>query len=123
MWRVLATVGLLVVAAGATYGVVRSAEAEEPPRLPDAEMPGRLLVGFQDEPTLRWGDDRMAMLDRARVAGASVIRPTVISAQAAPRRDSETASPLYPAYRLEDVVELARNAQVRGIELLITIWG
>ncbi len=86
-------------------------------------MPGRLLVGFQDEPTLRWGDDRMAMLDRARDAGASVIRTTVIWAQAAPRRPQEAASPFDPAYRLEDIDELARNAQARGMELLVTIWG
>ena len=86
-------------------------------------MPGRLLMGFQDEPTLRWGADRMAMLARARRAGAAVIRTTVTWAQAAPRRPQNPASPFDPAYRLDDVDELARNAQARGIELLITIWG
>jgi hypothetical protein len=119
----MATVGLLVAAASATYGVVRGAGAEERPRLPDAEMPGRLLVGFQDEPTLRWGEDRLAMLGRARRAGAGVIRTTVDWSRAAPVRPRSPASPFDPAYRLEDVDELARNAQARGIELLLTIWG
>ena len=127
MWRLAAVLGALVVLVVATTAaataMLRSGESGTPPRLPETEMPGRLLVGFQDEPTLRWGDDRMAMLDRARDAGASVIRTTVIWAQVAPRRPRNPASPFDSAYRLDDLDELARNAQARGIELLITIWG
>jgi hypothetical protein len=51
--------------------------ASEPPALPQDAMPGRLLVGFQDDPSLRWGADRQAMLDRAREAGTTVIRTIV----------------------------------------------
>ena len=123
MWRVLVTVGLLAAAIGASFAIARNARADEPPRLPETEMPGRLLVGFQDEPTLRWGDDRMAMLDRARKAGAALVRTTVIWAEAAPRRPKDPATPFDPAYELDDLDELARNAQARGMELLITIWG
>ncbi|HEU0304893.1 MAG TPA: cellulase family glycosylhydrolase [Gaiellaceae bacterium] len=123
MWKVIALMGLAAAAAGVTFGVVRGKQAEELARLPEREMPGRLLVGFQDEPTLRWGTDRMAMLDRARAAGAAVVRTTVSWAQAAPARPRAPASPFDPAYRLDDVDELARNAQARGMELLITIWG
>ena len=125
MWKLAATVGALTVAAtAAAFGIVRGDENRGSlPRLPEEEMSGRLLVGFQDEPTLRWGADRMAMLGRARRAGAAVIRTTVNWAQAAPRRPLNPASPFDPAYRLDDVDELARNAQARGMELLITIWG
>jgi hypothetical protein len=123
VWRVLATVSVLVAAAGATYGVVRNTEAHEPSRLPATEMPGRLLVGFQDDPTLRWGDDRLAMLGRARRARAAVVRTTVDWSKAAPVRPADPKAAFDPAYRLEDVDELARNAQARGMELLLTIWG
>ena len=124
MWKLAALGALIVVATAAGFGVLRVDESRgSQARLPDGEMSGRLLVGFQDEPTLRWGADRMAMLARARRAGAAVIRTTVNWTQAAPRRPLDPASPFDPAYRLEDVDELARNAQARGIELLITIWG
>ena len=86
-------------------------------------MPGRLLVGFQDDPSLRWGADRASMLDRARRAGATVIRTTVDWSDAAPRRPSSPRSPFDPVYRLDDVDDLARQSQLRGMELLITIWG
>jgi len=86
-------------------------------------MPGRLLVGFQDDPTLRWANDRMLMLAKARTAGATVIRTTVDWAQVAPSRPARPDDAFDPAYRLDDVDELTRNAQRLGIELLITIWG
>jgi hypothetical protein len=80
-------------------------------------------VGFQDDPTLRWAKDRMLMLAKARSAGATVIRTTVDWAQTAPRRPAHPADAFDPAYRLDDVDELTRNAQRLGIELLISIWG
>jgi hypothetical protein len=86
-------------------------------------MPGRLLVGFQDDPALRWSPHRAAALVKARKAGATVIRTTVVWAQAAPRRPTHPTDPFDPAYRIDDVDELARNAQRLGIELLISIWG
>ena len=67
MWKLAATLGVVIaVATGAAFAILRADEARSLPRLPETEMPGRLLMGFQDEPTLRWGDDRMAMLDRAK---------------------------------------------------------
>jgi hypothetical protein len=93
-----------------------------PPRT-DGAGPGRMLVGFQDDPSFRWRDDREAMLDAARAAATTVIRATVHWHQAAPTRPHRPADAFDPAYRLEDIDELARNAQRRGIELLLTIWG
>ena len=116
MWKLLATLGVLIAAAtGAALGVLRADETRELlPRLPEREMPGRLLIGFQDEPTLRWGADRMAMLDRARKAGAAVIRTTVTWAQAAPRRPQNPASPFDPAYRLDDSTSWHETLRLAG---------
>ena len=86
-------------------------------------MPGRLLVGFQDDASLRWAPDRAAMLDRARESGAAVIRTIVVWKQTAPQRPTHSTDPFEASYRLDDVDELARGAQERGMELLISIWG
>jgi len=86
-------------------------------------MPGRLLVGFQDDPSLRWNADRATTLAEARKAGATVIRTTVDWSQVAPRRPQDATNPFDPGYRLDDVDELARTAQRLGMELQISIWG
>ena len=91
--------------------------------LPESPMPGRLLIGFQDDGSLRWADDRAEMLDRARESGTAIIRTIVVWERTAPHRPSDPADPFEASYRLDDVDELARGAQERGIELLISIWG
>jgi hypothetical protein len=102
--------------------VVRG-RADDPAALPESPMPGRLLVGFQDDATFRWAANRAEMLDRARAASTSVVRTTVVWREVAPTRPTDAADSFDPAYRLDEVDDLARNAQQRGIELLITIWG
>ncbi len=114
--------GILAVAAVFVVIITHRASAT-PPRLPEDATPGRLLVGFQDDPTLRWARDRMLMLAKARKVGATVIRTTVDWSQAAPRRPARPADAFDPVYRLDDVDELARNAQRLGVELVISIWG
>ena len=125
MSKVIAVLVLVLglASVGAALAVTLPADETEAVRLPEAAMPGRLLVGFQDDPSLRWADDRAKMLDRAQRAGARVIRTTVDWSVAAPRRPSSPRSPFDPVYRLADVDDLARQAQLRGVELLITIWG
>jgi hypothetical protein len=124
----LATVGVAAVmaclglAAVFAWDVGRGG-AEEPVAMPESPMPGRLLVGFQDDASLRWAPDRSQMLDRARDAGASVIRSTVAWFTTAPTRPAQPESPFDPAYRFDDVDDLVRSAQQRGVELLLTIWG
>jgi hypothetical protein len=86
-------------------------------------MPGRLLVGFQDDATFRWAYGRAEMLDRAREASVSVIRTTVAWTDVVAMRPAQPTDPFDPAYELDDVDDLVRSAQQRGIELLITIWG
>ena len=116
---------LVVVATGAAAAVYVAfpRDAEAPVALPESAMPGRLLVGFQDDASLRWADHRAQSLDRAREASATLIRTIVSWNVAAPERPANPLDPFDPVYRLEDVDDLARSAQQRGIELLVTIWG
>ena len=83
----------------------------------------RMWVGFQDDPSFRWVDDRAAQLDSAAEANATVIRTTVYWSKAAPTRPANAANPFDPAYRLDDLDEFVRGAQQRGIEVMLTIWG
>src|SRR5919198_653830 len=120
-------VAALVAAAGAAALVLGFAlhrgGGERSYALPQDEMPGRLLVGFQDDASFRWAQDRAQMLDDARDAHAVLIRTTLVWAKVALRRPSDAASSFDPAYRFDELDDLARNAQQRGIELLLTIWG
>jgi polysaccharide biosynthesis protein PslG len=102
---------------------VRQGAESERTTLPRSPMPGRLLAGFQDDASFRWADDRAEMIERARRTGISVIRTTVVWSEVAPERPREPRDSFDPAYRLDDVDDLVRSAQQRGIELLITIWG
>lgn len=117
----LVGVALAVVTVGAVL-VLRGSDSE-PIVAPQSPMPGRLLVGLQDDPSFRWGVDRAAMLDRARAASVSLLRTVVVWKDTAPTRPATPTDPFDPAYRLDDVDDLVRSAQQRGIELLVTIWG
>jgi hypothetical protein len=39
----------------------------------------RMLIGFQDDPSLRWRDDRLNVFDLAEQAHAGIVRTTVYS--------------------------------------------
>ena len=86
-------------------------------------MPGRLLVGFQDDASFRWAPDRATSLDAARDANASVIRTIVTWKDAATSRPANARDSFDPAYHFDDLDDLARSSQERGIELLLSIWG
>jgi hypothetical protein len=83
----------------------------------------RLYVGFLDDQAFRWEPNRLANLDRARRDGTTLIRSIVDWSVAAPQRPRHPADPFAPEYRLNDVDELVRNAEQRGMEVLLTIWG
>ena len=83
----------------------------------------RLFVGFHDDPSFRWRRDRVAMLRRARAAGATVIRTTVEWSEVAPRPPKRPGDPFDPSLRLDGIDEFVRNSQRLGIEVLLTIWG
>lgn len=83
----------------------------------------RMLVGFQDDPTFRWAPDRQAQLDRALQVNTRIVKTTVYWYVVAPKRPANPANPLDPAYNLGDVDEAIRNAQSRGMDVLVSIWG
>jgi len=82
-----------------------------------------MYIGFFDDASFRWRIDRQMSLDRARDAHATLIHASVSWAKAAPRRPANAANPFDPAYRLEDIDDLVRDAQTRGLEPMLQIWG
>ena len=83
----------------------------------------RMWVGFQDDPSFRWRDDRASMLDEAVTPNAGIVRTTVYWSRIAPFRPASPSNPFDPAYRWDDLDEFVRSAQFRGLETLLTIWG
>lgn len=93
--------------------------------VPAATAPAaeRMWIGFQDDPSFRWREDRATVLDAAAEANANLVRTTVYWSKVAARRPTTPANPFDPAYHFEDVDELVRGAQLRGMEVMLTIWG
>jgi hypothetical protein len=83
----------------------------------------RLYVGFSDDAAFRWSLNRQSNLDLAARHGATIVRVLVEWAKVAPRRPRHPLDPFSPAYRLDDLDELVRNAHERGLTVLLTIWG
>jgi hypothetical protein len=83
----------------------------------------RMWLGFTDDPSLRFAGDRQAELDRVAASRATVVRTLVRWHAIAPERPTDATYPFDPAYRFEDLDELVRNAQARGIEVEMALWG
>jgi hypothetical protein len=83
----------------------------------------RMLIGFQDDPSLRWRDDRLAVFDFAQQANSGIVRTTVYWSRIAETRPANGANPFDPAYRFDDLDEFVRNAGLHGMEVMLTIWG
>ena len=83
----------------------------------------RMPVGFHDDATFRWGPGAASDLDRASAAQASMIRTIADWRQIAPARPRKATDSFDPAYTFENLDDLVRNAQRRGLQVMITIWG
>ena len=83
----------------------------------------RLWIGFHDDPSFRWVDDRMSRIELSADQGASIMRLLVQWNLAAPRKPANPASPFDPAYNLADVDEAVRAAQQHDQEVMLTISG
>jgi hypothetical protein len=88
-----------------------------------AHAANRMPVGFQDDPTFRWIDGAPDELDLVQSANASIIRATADWRAIAPRKPARATNPFDKAYNLNDLDDLIRNAQERGIQVMLTIWG
>ena len=83
----------------------------------------RMMIGFQDDPSLRWRDDRLNVFDLGEQAHAGIVRTTVYWSRIAQTRPANGANPFDPAYRFDDLDEFVRNAGLHGMEVMLTIWG
>jgi hypothetical protein len=113
----------LVVLSVAVTAALLGADSAAPRTQEPLVATPRLYVGFLDDVAFRWRDDRGHNLDRARRGGATVIRTIVNWRFVAPHRPSDPTDPFAREYRLKDVDELVRNAERRGLEVLLTVWG
>jgi len=86
-------------------------------------QPRPLYIGFEDEPSFLWSNDRFTMLDRAAAAHASVIRVIANWRDIAPTRPRNAANPGDPAYHFEGFDDLVWQGVLRGIRIMFTIWG
>jgi hypothetical protein len=109
MTRVRLILGCLILLAA-----VLPAAATSAPRMP---------VGFQDDPSFRWRDDRITNFNNAMSTSATIIRTTAYWSRIAPARPANATDPFDPGYHFEDIDELVRNAAYRGMTVLLTIWG
>jgi len=90
---------------------------------PPAQAEQQMWVGFHDDPVLRYGAERQQELGLVRKSGATVVRTLVDWSVVAPARPRRPADPFSPDYRFADLDEFVRNAQLHGLEVLMTIWG
>jgi Cellulase (glycosyl hydrolase family 5) len=82
-----------------------------------------MWVGFHDDPSYRWVNDREVRIERSAGDGSTIVRLLVLWNQAAPRRPAQATDPFDPAYRLDDVDEAVRSAQKMDQEVMLTISG
>lgn len=90
---------------------------------PSARAAERMWLGFHDDPSYRWVEDRAARAERAASDGATIVRLLVEWNKTAPRRPASPSDPFDPTYVLDDVDEAVRTAQEMGQEVLLTISG
>ena len=91
--------------------------------VPAATAADRMWVGFHDDPMFRWDGTRLdASTGRARTTRRSCGRSST-GRRWRPTRPTQATDPFDPAYQFGDIDEFVRNAQQRGTEVLITLWG
>jgi Cellulase (glycosyl hydrolase family 5) len=83
----------------------------------------RMWMGFTDDPSLRFAEDRQTKLDRVAASRATVVRTLVRWNVIAPTKPADATDPFDPAYAFDDLDELVRNAQARGLEVEMALWG
>ena len=105
---------LRLVLAAALFALLSATAAQAAPHL---------WIGFQDDASFRWRPERVQNLADAQQTNATIVRAWVVWPQIAPNRPGNATDSFDPAYRFDDLDELVRNAQARGLEVLLSPWG
>jgi hypothetical protein len=90
---------------------------------PTAMAAERMWVGFHDDPSYRWVNDREVRIDRSASDGSTIVRLLVQWNLVAPQRPNQPTDPFDPVYRLDDIDEATRSAQAMDQEVMLTITG
>jgi hypothetical protein len=90
---------------------------------PSASGAARMWVGFHDDPSFRWVDDRASRIQLSAQQGATIMRLLVQWNVAAARKPASPSDPFDPAYNLSDVDEAVQTAQENDEEVMLTISG
>jgi hypothetical protein len=90
---------------------------------PAAGAADRMWIGFHDDPSFRWVNDRSARIERSARDGSSIIRLLVQWNLTATRRPANPSNPFDPAYNFDDIDEATRLAQQSDQEVMLTISG
>jgi hypothetical protein len=90
---------------------------------PAAVAAERMWVGFHDDPSFRWVENRRARVEAAAQDGSTIMRLLVQWNLAAPQRPANPSDPFDPVYVLDDVDEAVRAAQDSDQEVMLTISG
>jgi hypothetical protein len=91
--------------------------------VPAASGAERMWVGFHDDPSFRWVDDRASRIQLSAEQGASMMRLLVQWNVVAARKPTVASDPFDPAYNLSDVDEAVQTAQENDQEVMLTISG
>ena len=90
---------------------------------PAALAAERMWIGFHDDPSFRWVNDRATRIQASAAQGSTIMRLLVQWNLAAPQRPASPSEPFDPAYVLDDVDEAVRAAQENDQEVMLTISG
>jgi hypothetical protein len=88
-----------------------------------AQASTRMPIGFYDDASFRWSNDRIANLAAAQNAGATVIHTNASWSTIAPTRPGNPANGDDPAYVLSDLDQLVAQASKDGLRVYVTIVG
>ena len=90
---------------------------------PAAHAAERMWIGFHDDPSFRWVDDRASRIESSASQGASVMRLLVHWHQTARERPASPSDPFDPAYNFDDLDDAIRTAQEQDMEVLLSLVG
>ncbi|MEX2612577.1 MAG: hypothetical protein WD380_03280, partial [Gaiellaceae bacterium] len=90
---------------------------------PAAMAAERMWIGFHDDPSFRWVNNRATRIKSSAEAGSTIMRLLVQWNLAAPQRPGNPTNSFDPAYVFDDLDEAVRTAQQTDQEVVLTISG